>query len=331
MIYSALSPHDAPICRAVPACPWCGTAGAVLYAGLCDRLYDVPGTWSLRRCVRDGCGLAWLDPSPLATEIPKLYVRYFTHDRPNSGAAGRDVASFVQRFSRPLFAPTSVGRGRRQLDVMRLAGRPCGRVLDVGCGSGDRLLALGRIGWDAVGQDIDPAAAAAARETTGRPVIEGPLADAGIPDASFDAVVLNHVIEHVCDPVALLAECRRVLRPSGVLVAVTPNLDSAGHRRFGRDWLGLDPPRHLYVFSPRTLSNLAVRAGFRDSRVGTSAARAEFIAAGSWDLRWRGRHEVSGGRRPGRDLAAVWVQIAAAFRYRQDPSSGDECVLESTL
>jgi SAM-dependent methyltransferase len=73
---------------------------------------------------------------------------------------------------------------------------------------------------------------------------------------------MGHVIEHLHDPAAALAECRRVLRPGGMLWVATPNLDAPGHRRFGPDYVQLDPPRHLVLFTRRSLAALLERAGF---------------------------------------------------------------------
>ncbi len=63
----------------VPRCSFCGRKGALLYSGLTDRLFQAPGIWRLRRCPAALCGLLWLDPCPLETEIWKAYQTYYTH------------------------------------------------------------------------------------------------------------------------------------------------------------------------------------------------------------------------------------------------------------
>src|ERR1700761_1570158 len=82
---SLVTPNDGYI-KTEPRvdCYACGEAGDTLYSGLKDRLFDVPGVWSTRRC--SVCGLLWLDPTPLESDIPKLYATYFTHDASFSGA-----------------------------------------------------------------------------------------------------------------------------------------------------------------------------------------------------------------------------------------------------
>jgi SAM-dependent methyltransferase len=126
------------------------------------------------------------------------------------------------------------------------------------------------------GIEPDPRAAAVAR-SRGLEVYEGTLEESHLPEDAFDAVTMHHVIEHVSDPIATVRSCRRVLRPGGRLVVVTPNLYSLLHRRFRACWRGLEPPRHLYVFSPEALTRCVQRAGLRVEHRRTSARMARWI------------------------------------------------------
>ena len=65
--------------RPNPTCVVCGAPGEVLYAGLRDRLFSAPGEWNIKRCSNTSCGLLWLDPMPLETEVWKAYENYYTH------------------------------------------------------------------------------------------------------------------------------------------------------------------------------------------------------------------------------------------------------------
>jgi SAM-dependent methyltransferase len=97
------------------------------------------------------------------------------------------------------------------------------------------------------------------------------------PAAEFDVITLSHVIEHVPDPVATLKDCASRLRKGGRLIVATPNIKSWGHRYFGEKWVGLDPPRHLMLFSPRNLAQCAERAGLRIENLRTSSRSASFV------------------------------------------------------
>jgi SAM-dependent methyltransferase len=203
---------------------------------------------------------------------------------------------------------------------------PPGRLLDVGCGDARGLQALIARGWRVEGQEVDPAAAAEAR-AHGVAVHEGELAALGLPAERFDAVTLNHVIEHVHDPLGLLVECRRLLRPGGILVAVTPNAGSLGHRRFGPAWRGLEPPRHLHVFSTAALGRLAVAAGFSDVSTRSTGANAYTFGAAS---------SMLAARRAGRPLGfvgarvrALGFQVSESLSMMTAPDAGEECILRA--
>jgi len=102
-----------------------------------------------------------------------------------------------------------------------VAGR--GRLLDVGCGDGAFLEQARRRGWEVAGTEISSWAAAHAAATLGRAVFCGELREAAYPEAHFDAVTLWHVLEHVTEPLSLLEEVRRILKPRGVLIVAVPN------------------------------------------------------------------------------------------------------------
>jgi SAM-dependent methyltransferase len=127
------------------------------------------------------------------------------------------------------------------------------------------------------GVEPDPVSRGHAVEVLGLDVIGGTLEEAGFPDSSFDALTMSHVVEHLVDPVRTFAECRRVLKPGGQLVVLTPNIGSLGHRWFRDSWRGLEPPRHLFLFRRETLRTCAERAGLRVVKVWTTANVAPFI------------------------------------------------------
>jgi SAM-dependent methyltransferase len=132
---------------------------------------------------------------------------------------------------------------------------------------------MARDGWSVRGIDFDAAAAAVARGR-GLDVMVGDLRDQALPAASFDAVVMAQVFEHVYDPPGLLAECARLLVPGGRFVSITPNADALGHRVYGRDWRGLEPPRHLAIYTARALRLACARAGLDVERLSATARDA---------------------------------------------------------
>jgi ubiquinone/menaquinone biosynthesis C-methylase UbiE len=127
---------------------------------------------------------------------------------------------------------------------------------------------MSRLGWNSQGVDFDQNAVELARKN-GLKVDVGTLESQNYPESSFDAVTINHVIEHVPDPVSLLKECRRILKPGGTIALATPNSQSLGHHIFKNNWRGLEPPRHLQILSAKATKTLFASAGFKQITVRT--------------------------------------------------------------
>jgi SAM-dependent methyltransferase len=320
--------------RACPNCNLCGAAGLTLYEGVKDRLFGVPGTWNFKSCPEPDCGLIWLDPMPWEEDIHNAYTSYYTHHQLVPPEPGKGPAEFIERVLRKahnlVFLATPVRRERERLSLMYVESLRPGKILDVGCGNGNRLVLFQRLGWDPQGQEVDPKAAAEARRISGVPIHLGHLEEARFPDGSFDAITMNHVIEHVHEPVSLLQECRRILKMAGILVVITPNAKSFGHARFGASWRGLEPPRHLQVFSRRALHQTAVQAGFALCDTWTSAANASGFVLGSYENEASVLGQPRGGVNLKRRIMAAAYQFRMSVAHRRHPDSGEECVLKAT-
>ncbi len=338
----------APAVGVEPAgpCPVCaGSRRTAAYRDLTDRLCGTPGTWSLWRC--DGCGLLTLDPRYPPGEIARAYENYGFHlglDPVDAGAESAPVgvvprAALARRFGYAdglpgwrralarLALPYPEGAEAVGFSVMYLRSVPGGEVLDVGCGGGAFLARARALGWRVLGVEPDPAAVRVARETRGLDVRAGTLEAQRLPADRFDAVTSSHVIEHVHDPLGFLQECARVAKPGGQIVVVTPNTGSLGRRRLGTRWLGLDPPRHLHLFSRATLRRLAERAGLRVEELRSSVRNAEF----TWLL---GTGALREWPRPGQRPPRGWAgRRARAFQLAEGAltlagvDAGEELVL----
>ena len=315
-----------------PSCYLCGSQGKYIYQGLKDRIFDVQGEWNLKECENPECKLVWMDPMPLEKDIGKVYHTYYTHYKNRWKRQYRILTIFLiwtmRQISSVLKRITLVRPELKRLNLMYLDKQKPGRLLEIGCGSGQRLAQMRALGWEVEGQEIDPKAAAHA-SSKGLIVHLGNLQNLSFSDALFDAIIMNHVIEHVHDPVAVLTECYRILKPRGILVVVTPNIESCGHRHFRSFWMGLDPPRHLYLFTRKTLRKIAERAGFSKYEVWTTAAKAQVISAGSLDIKKRGRHGMGVPLKLDIEIMSMFFQLWARAIYIIYPNSGEECVLKA--
>jgi SAM-dependent methyltransferase len=140
--------------------------------------------------------------------------------------------------------------------------RQTNRLLDVGCSAAFFLKLARDRTWDVRGVEVSDFGVKFSREELKIPVFQGFLQDAHFPDETFDAVVSSHVIEHVRDPVNLLKEMKRVLRPGGALVTVLPTQFASPSYRFFGKWTGEAPPRHVSYFTKRLFETSLNNLGF---------------------------------------------------------------------
>jgi SAM-dependent methyltransferase len=233
------------------ACNLCGARDAVPVQILTDALYHLPGAFTLQRCTR--CGLMYLKPRPTADSIGAYYPANYAPYRPPIEDERFALMRTMRR--RKLIK-------RREL-IEKYSGVTAGRVLDVGCATGLFLHEMQLGGWRAAGVEPVQSAAEFARQRFGLDVFQGELGAAPFDPQSFDAITFWDVLEHTFSPSEELAHAARLLKPDGLIAINVPNWDSFDRARFGADWQGFDPPRHLYIFSRETLTQLLAQAGFR--------------------------------------------------------------------
>ncbi len=240
----ALQPTSCAICATAgnstelyPATltPTAFTAAIFSARRLPDRVH-----YRLARC--RSCGLVRSDPVLAADDLAELY-RASTFDygdeldglRATYGRALRRVAELV---------PERTG------------------LLDIGTGSGFVLELANDQGWTEV-RGVEPSEDAVARARSDiRPLIATDVMRSGLfePD-SFSAVTMFQVLDHMPDPTGLLEECRRVLRPGGVVMAFNHNVSAWSSQLLGERSPIVDV-EHTYLYSPRTARALFERSGF---------------------------------------------------------------------
>ncbi len=233
------------------SCNLCGSSETVqVYQNLPDYYLNTPCVHvTLVRC--SNCGLIYQNPRPTPEEIGK----YYEGDYPPFAAQ-----SFTRKSGWLREKALQYGQKKRIRYVTHV--KQGGKLLDIGCATGAFLKSLkASRSFDPHGVEINPLAAELAR-TLGLDVRTGSLKEAAYSDNFFDVVTMWDVLEHLHDPTANLREIWRVLKPGGALIIRVPNGGSLDARLFSQTWAGLDPPRHLYVFTYTTLVNILENTGF---------------------------------------------------------------------
>jgi 2-polyprenyl-3-methyl-5-hydroxy-6-metoxy-1,4-benzoquinol methylase len=153
----------------------------------------------------------------------------------------------------------------RTLGRLIMAKPPGCRLLEIGVGSGTFLEAVRKRGFEVTGCDLSRAICDGVGGKYGVAMHCGSLAELK-GDSRFDAVVMNHVLEHVNDPIAFLRDALRLLTPGGVLHVAVPNVACWEARLSG--WTSYEP-YHLSYFTPKTLRKVLAASGFSVERVET--------------------------------------------------------------
>lgn len=214
---------EAEYARTVSRCAWCRHFVSVHRMNL-DGLYSghyVDATYG-----DDG--------------IERAFQRIVTLPPPQSDNAARICR--IGEFARTTFRDGRAGHS----------------VLDVGSGLCVFLHGLKQEGWQCTALDPDPRAVAHARDRVGVTAVCGDfMAIDGL--GHFDLITFNKVLEHVVDPVAMLARSRNFLKPDGVVYLEVPDADIAVLDGPGREEFFID---HHHIFSLSSLDLMIARAGF---------------------------------------------------------------------
>jgi 2-polyprenyl-3-methyl-5-hydroxy-6-metoxy-1,4-benzoquinol methylase len=161
--------------------------------------------------------------------------------------------------------------------IARLLQKPPGeiRLLDVGCSTGAFIAVADRMGFVAEGVEPAPQAASSA-QVAGLRVHQGLLEEIVFPDQSFDVVTMFEVIEHVRALLPMFRECRRILKPDGLLVIGTGNADSWTASVMASRWEYFHIEKHgghVSFFNPVSIRLLVERSGFRIESMKTCSMR----------------------------------------------------------
>src|SRR5579883_868508 len=238
----------------VTTCIACGGDNRVYIDKIWDDRYGSPGKFSILKC--SSCGQMVTSPLLSEQDLPALYSQYYPR-------ANADLAA-IEHEANLVLAPDAA-RTRHRIGTDNQGHyfvKPGQTVLDIGCGSCISLLEIRNLGGEAFGIETDPNVRAIA-DHFGLNVHIGSIHDKPFPGQDFDLVVLNQVIEHVPDPIALLSLVRGRLRSRGKVILGTPNSGSLNKMISGRKWLNWHVPYHLHHYNKASFKKIAEKAGYK--------------------------------------------------------------------
>lgn len=271
----------------IDLCPVCKSERRkILHKDVVDNVFNcAPGKWTLYEC--QNCKSAYLNPRPKSDSIYKAYEDYYTHTTSKRSDEYEQLTFLAKikrmmangyrnwRYGGQLYPASRLGIFivylfpwlRLEIDQLhrhlpKLTDKG-GRVLDVGFGNGSFLDRAIAIGWDAVGVDFDKEVVESAKKRNLN-VYLGGIELLEEKEEYFDVITLNHVIEHLYNPMEVLQVCYKLLKPDGILWLETPNILSYGHDIYAKNWRGIETPRHLVIFNSHSLLFALNKVGFED-------------------------------------------------------------------
>jgi 2-polyprenyl-3-methyl-5-hydroxy-6-metoxy-1,4-benzoquinol methylase len=260
--------------------------------------YAERARYRIDRC--DGCGAGETMPRPTTDELRACYEGDYDYG------------------AHTLIAPEKRWRAGRLIELAEVR---AGRVLDVGCMFGYLLDEAKRRGSETWGVELstEPGREAAAK---GHHITAGTLDDlaAAHPDARFDHIFAQHVLEHIEDPLPFLATARELLTENGKLVLCVPNFGARLRKLAPEAWGWYQVPVHLHHFSEPSLRRLVERAGLVTTTTTTRGGDSLFVAVTA--LRTLGVEPQRGGKPPGRALQSAFRLVGTVLRGYY--SAGDD-------
>ncbi len=237
----------------VQACPVCGDLRIFGFMTAPDRFHLRQVRYTLLRC--SSCSCIWLQNPPKPEEMGVHY--------------SKDYHNVIVTNAE------NAGPKRWQTHRALIAQyKQEGAILDVGCSSGSFLASMNNGKWKLHGIEMDGLMAKRAMSNSESEVFVGDVMDAPFPPNSFDVITAFDVLEHVYQPREFLDRVLSWLRPGGIFFARLPNIDSWESRLFGTYWYGLELPRHLYHFSPRSMRSLLAAMGVNESYISATGEGA---------------------------------------------------------
>lgn len=178
-------------------------------------------------------------------------------------------------------------------------------VLELGCGAGQLLLALRRRGFSRLFGADRNRGAQADLSSNGIGFIQGELATVLARPEKYACIILGYVLEHSDNPHHLLQQCRDALTETGRVLVLTPSSESWSALFFGKYWAGLHAPRHIEIFTPRSLRLLGEKAGLHTKE------QTLLLDPGSWAVSFQNFLRGRSGKKQNPGRGTAWVTYFA--------------------
>jgi 2-polyprenyl-3-methyl-5-hydroxy-6-metoxy-1,4-benzoquinol methylase len=270
-------------------CAVCGNAGQHRTFAVREMMFGLREEFEYFECGSCGSLQIYRAPADPAKYYPGGYFSFIA--RPDVVVSGRDstIAQYL-RSRRSEYILRGKGLVGRIANIVRPLGYSSAQslswlkrcratlassVLDVGCGCGNMLLNLERLGFRNL-FGLDPFIERDIERNNNVKILKGTMRDI---DMKFDIIMLHHSLEHMSDPSAAFQDAARLLKSSGHMVIRTPVVPSYAWEHYGSSWVQIDAPRHLFIFSLKGIGILAKKEALKIKDVVFDSTEFQFIGS----------------------------------------------------
>ena len=240
-------------------CPICDMNDCHFVLSGRDKLINIKGVFDLVECNR--CNLMYLNPQPTM----KLLYKHYSHDYPGSSNRNLKQIVFRKSFKDNILYRLFLLSKKGVIDSINRSHilSTHTRLLDIGSGNGGFLYALNEVkGVRGIGVEIDKTAVEFSKNTLNLNIQLNTFKNFDYAGKKFDVVTMFEYFEHELDPNYTLKKVKKLLKENGLLVIELPNIESFLFKIFGKNWVNLDLPRHVFHYSPITITKILKKNGY---------------------------------------------------------------------
>jgi len=244
-----------------------------------DKLMKIPGEFSMFEC--ENCKTYFLNPQPSILELDKYYPKEYY------SLKDIDISSRKVKLKLLLYKTYYSEKNNIIMKIILLPFKflimgtiikPNLKLLDIGCGSGQFLYEMKKLGLDVYG--VEPGDFNKKEANKHKlPIINKDLLSAKYKKESIDLITMNNVLEHINNPNEILVEINKILKKNGILILDIPNTNSLAKWIFGKNWLALDIPRHLFNYSINNIEILLEKHGFIITKIRNNSRPSQFVVS----------------------------------------------------